>query len=130
MARRNCCNGDCCRRFTIPYSPDEIAENYRAWQACELNGDQGEDRLGHRIVEEIWLIAPMLRYIGERNTTPAGKKLDSPCHWYTCVHFDGKDCGIYKIRPKMCRDYPYGRKCQYPGCRHTNRKRREARCVG
>ena len=124
MARRNCCKGDCCRRFTLPLSPEEIAENYRAWRQHELKGRRGKDHFGHRLVDEIWLIAPMLRYIGESDVATDGKKLNSKFHWYACVHFDGKDCGIYGIRPKMCRDYPYGRKCQYPGCKYTNRKRR------
>lgn len=37
---------------------------------------------------------------------------------YTCKHFDHttRDCGIYEMRPAMCRDYPYGRVCKFEGC--------------
>lgn len=33
-----------------------------------------------------------------------------------CWYFDGKDCTIYETRPRMCRNYPYGRPCNFDGC--------------
>ncbi len=37
---------------------------------------------------------------------------------FTCRHLvrDSGDCSVYDTRPRMCRDYPYGGTCQYPGC--------------
>lgn len=37
---------------------------------------------------------------------------------FTCAHFDAqtRGCNIYQTRPIMCRDYPYGRKCEHLDC--------------
>lgn len=34
---------------------------------------------------------------------------------YTCRHWDEETglCGVYEDRPRMCRDFPYGRRCDY-----------------
>jgi Fe-S-cluster containining protein len=36
--------------------------------------------------------------------------------YYTCKHFDGKNCTIYAHRPKMCRDYGVVTPCTHNGC--------------
>ena len=38
-------------------------------------------------------------------------------HHFTCRHWDEETrlCTIYPDRPNMCRDFPYGKGCQY-GC--------------
>lgn len=38
-------------------------------------------------------------------------------HNFTCRHWDESTrlCGIYEDRPKMCRRFPYGKKCPF-GC--------------
>jgi Fe-S-cluster containining protein len=37
--------------------------------------------------------------------------------WYTCRNLqeDGL-CAVYETRPAMCREYPYGDQCMFPGC--------------
>jgi Fe-S-cluster containining protein len=32
-------------------------------------------------------------------------------------------CKIHSTRPRMCRDFPYGRAGQYPGCGYKGRKK-------
>lgn len=42
---------------------------------------------------------------------------------YTCRHHGAAtgDCRIYAERPRMCRDYPYGRAGQQPECTAEHR---------
>ena len=35
---------------------------------------------------------------------------------FDCRHHDGRNCTRYADRPKMCRDYPYGKACGRAGC--------------
>lgn len=67
---------------------------------------------------DVHLVATMVRPLGEFTTHPiTGTEYDQPTALYSCVHLDGDgDCGIYDRRPAMCRDYPYGRRCEYSGC--------------
>lgn len=103
------CTGDCCRSFPLGHSPEEMAANYRAWRS------KGKGP----IINDIFLIWPMIRHLGffDKNPTAPEKGSTSGEHYYSCIHLnDFGDCGIYEDRPAMCRDYPYGIKCQYPGC--------------
>ena len=108
-----CTGGHCCRLFYLPYSPEELAENYRAWRVQEP-----KDRNGHNQLIDIHLIAPMVRYAGLCERSPwSGETLEKPSHYYRCAHLsDQGDCQIYDIRPQMCRVYPNGRECTYHGC--------------
>ncbi|NUO50701.1 MAG: YkgJ family cysteine cluster protein [Polyangiaceae bacterium] len=74
--------------------------------------------------EDGYVIQAMLRvariaYPGE--ALPSGQivgpQSDAVIIW-TCAHFDveTRNCGIYEKRPRMCREYPYGRPCELPGC--------------
>ena len=116
------CTGGCCKRFTLPGSPDE------------LRADAEAHRRGtpHRWAAEIQRIADMVIYLGfsdrGHNGEPGGYSGEAtPKHWYTCAYFDGvsHNCLIYGIRPGMCRDYPaYGdpeSKCGVWGCRAEGR---------
>lgn len=124
----NRCTGHCCRSFCLPLSPKELREAYERWRAS-LDGHpiyKNEEPKDKRIYNDIWLVAPMAKHIGIKQTfqqvnppdheLTEGKKL--PGHWYRCKHFDDKTkkCSIYEIRPRMCRDYPYGESCNYAGC--------------
>lgn len=40
------------------------------------------------------------------------------CKWYDWI---GKKCTNYQDRPSVCRDYPYGNACKFPGCTLKNR---------
>lgn len=104
------CTGHCCREFTLTHSQENLNRAYAAWMRRETSWKKRGGRILRSIPADIHLIAPMVR--------PLNKKLKgNPL--YTCVHIqDNGDCGIYKMRPKMCRDYPYGKVCDHKkkGC--------------
>jgi Fe-S-cluster containining protein len=109
------CTGDCCKRFSIRYSPSEIREHYAKWLKALKEGAPLSRDIGF---EDIWTIALMVRYLGTDDIGVDGNKLNAKAHWYTCIHFNKEtnDCDIYEQRPAMCRNYPYGSPCLYPGC--------------
>jgi Fe-S-cluster containining protein len=119
------CKGQCCRVFTLPLPPEELKERYEHF----LNN--GKDRLHksdqrsyyqkneqYTSTEEIYLIYPMVKYLGKFKKTPQGYRTNEYIHHYTCKHLDKKtgNCTIYEIRPKMCRRYPDAGICYYKGC--------------
>lgn len=129
------CWGHCCRTFSLPLGPAELEAAYHRWVALKLSpGGQrlvrgGSDKEYERfnIIQDIHLIYPMVRYLGCFNHPPFKEVNPSPrvpTHYYTCKHFSEstRSCTIYPIRPAMCRDYPYGGKCNYAGCTWTERK--------
>jgi Fe-S-cluster containining protein len=103
------CTGHCCRRFSIPEPPEEIWKRYEAWQKGS------SDR---RLTVDIHIIAPMLIYLGQSSYDCDGLTMREPKHFYTCKHFNTEsgDCTIYKYRPQMCSEYPYGSTCRYLDC--------------
>ena len=126
------CTGHCCQRFYLPYSPwelDDIARKVvaraaftKAW--CEtLPALDLDDRstwetplvpipaeLTGPNVEDIVQIAGMVEFIA----------FEDGGHWYRCKNLrDDGNCGIYSQRPRMCRDYPYGRACGFVACTWT-----------
>lgn len=80
---------------------------YDAWRS----GAQS-DAHARPIGADIHLIASMAR-LNSIETSADGRK----DYRYRCVHLqeDG-NCGIYEIRPTMCRDYPYDKGCTFDGC--------------
>lgn len=57
---------------------------------------------------------------------PLGTEIDgdgTTRFYFTCRHLDqgSGDCKIYELRPRMCRDYPYGKACIVEGCTAPNR---------
>lgn len=94
----NRCTGHCCRAFfgIEYYDTVRRAENHRR---------------SDNIVEadECDFIAGMVVDIPAHGDSNAGA---------TCVHYDEDtgNCGAYATRPAMCRDYPYGKPCEQPGC--------------
>lgn len=49
-----------------------------------------------------------------------GEEGCDPEYCFTCRHLlPNNDCLIYTARPRMCRNYPYGKKCRYPECTYT-----------
>lgn len=133
------CMGHCCADFTLPYSPEELRSRYLAWR----RGGDTELRMGSTtsaardpIPEDIHLIYPMLLHLGQFHSpndayvNPPNPSVEAtysdhhPPHHYTCKHFDSEtgNCGIYEIRPAMCRNYPYASTCNYAGCTWRERK--------
>jgi len=94
------CTGHCCRCFSLPYGPDELATR----KARIKDGEQ---------------IVAMVRYLGR--TVPPGmphqRNESSSDHYYTCTNLLANgDCGIYETRPGMCRNFPDDGPCPYPQC--------------
>lgn len=93
------CTGHCCRRFFLPFSPDELKAAYFRKMGAATDG---------LLLEDIDLVWPMVRFI-EQDTNGG--------HFYSCRHLQPNgDCGIYSVRPAMCRDYPYGASRNFQDC--------------
>lgn len=93
------CTGHCCLRFYLPYVGAE------AVAAAVLE---------HNIIDGAFIVDMILPIEGpldEYNSQGL----------FTCRHFDGIDCTVYESRPKMCKDYPYGRPCTNSECTMENR---------
>lgn len=102
-------HGHCCRSFVVragtdnPLTLAEVHENWRAWRA----GDK-LDAHGRAALYDIDLVGPMLR--------PAAPDADGSPR-FTCAHLQANgDCGIYEMRPMLCRDYPGAQGCSFDGC--------------
>jgi Fe-S-cluster containining protein len=122
------CGGQCCKRFYLPHAPDVFRSDYLRWLTNQNNtvlikNDHCDNIEAFKYAlrfNDIHIIYPMLIYLGSFDFDPAdGRKLNEKVHHYTCAHHDGKTglCRIYDTRPAMCRDYPYGVACRYPGCK-------------
>lgn len=87
------CRGHCCRRFYLPFTPDEIVK-----MAAEGRGPKDMQTVANMII-------PLHAGSAEG-------------YWYTCCHHDlvSGNCLIYGTRPEMCWAYPYGNECGYPLC--------------
>lgn len=97
------CTGHCCRSFYLPFTPEELADI-----------DDSTHIDGSKIAAMAIPVAP----VGQRPHGLAFPMIDPPVvgHYYTCRHLIGNDCSIYDERPRMCRTYPEGQKCNYKGC--------------
>jgi Fe-S-cluster containining protein len=93
------CSGNCCQRFYLDYKPKEID----LWE-------NKKDAPEHR---DAMFIKDMLIYIEDYKDDTGNPNYKGA--WYTCKHWDKstKLCTVYEQRPSMCRDFPYGKKCQY-----------------
>lgn len=124
------CTGACCEAFYLPYSPREVWNFYHIWKVSQ--GDTKHQTLLEmnsgltttpRMITEIYIIAPMLTYLGfiprPFDVVDGRSAEDETAHYYTCKHFDteARKCTIYEHRPLMCRDYPYKSGCRYKACR-------------
>jgi Fe-S-cluster containining protein len=139
---KNRCTGQCCKAFSLPYSPEELKQQYEAWKL----GSRATDGLRMRGVAssfdrhdslsiitggsdpEIYLIYPMLEYLGQMkenplpliNPMPKNLSSDWPgMHMYSCKHFDDEEkvCTIYDNRPSMCRRYGTEKQpCEFKKC--------------
>ncbi len=110
----NRCTGHCCKNFTLPGPPAMLeagsrAHTNRSRRAYWID-ESGRRHLQTWIVDGV-MINNMAIYLG---VDEDGK------HRYNCVHLQASgDCGVYDERPWMCREYPYGRGCDYEKCTWT-----------
>lgn|SRR5580698_4805981 len=104
------CTGHCCRKFYLPYDPDQLKQ----W-AIEQTGTLNEK--DSKIISE--MVIPLYPAItGAPFLEKIGGQVMKDGYFYTCKHLNIEtgDCRNYKNRPKMCSDYPYGQECQYIDC--------------
>lgn len=118
------CTGDCCRLFTLPFSPAELERRMLDVQADIDAGGISADRACDTIQ-----MATMAAFVGEvtpdQHTRHAALEPDfpwaehktEPTYWYTCRNLlPNGNCGIYAVRPAVCRTYPNKGQCLYAGC--------------
>lgn len=101
------CNGSCCERFYLPWTPETVKE-------LKDNIDSGEPNEYHEDTEMIVnMVIPL-----ESDDSTGG-------WWYTCKHWDRDTrlCTVYEQRPYMCREYPYGDKCKFCNSKCGTKKR-------
>ena len=99
----NRCSGHCCRAFTINAPHADI---------LDLRKEIPNAPPDFEMIR--WMVYPL----GLRDVAPDGTPLDPPAMYYGCRNFDeaSGDCKDYFNRPRMCREYPYGQRCQHPEC--------------
>ena len=104
------CTGHCCKRFTLPYSPEDIQAQAEAHERGDKSWLDSKGGKHMKFNPDIEQIANMIIYLdrGEKNDL----------YLYTCGNLDKEtgNCKIYEDRPSMCREYPYGKKCNFKGC--------------
>lgn len=108
------CTGRCCRDFFLPFTPESLraaAARAQEERLAELPLAPGVTDLpsspqSHRAeLEQIAAMVVPFR--------PAGPD-SSRGYRYSCVNLDEDgDCAIYDRRPDMCRNYPYGHRCDF-----------------
>ena len=117
----NGCNGSCCERFHLPVSYEELKVNYQAWRRKQKQYDWNGERKNTTL--DIFIIFPMVIPLNDgkpaKYGAATGEATEIETYHYTCKHFDKetRKCGIYDIRPHVCRDFPHGKPCQYEGCK-------------
>jgi len=100
------CTGHCCEKFTLPYTPSELRKIYEG---------RGKGEIGGATVDIDWKEAQQIILMVKsimNDYTPKNPRL------YTCRNFDvtTRNCKIYDHRPRMCRNFPYGKKCPNKEC--------------
>lgn len=100
------CTGECCKAFPISggISLDELRE-----LCATKNFIDGDVLLDMLIPLGVHVVPP-----GRHpKSLPLAASENRAQHFFTCRHFDGKNCGIYENRPDMCKRYPYGDPCEH-----------------
>jgi Fe-S-cluster containining protein len=88
------CSGNCCSEFYLPFDKEAIAL---------ITDAPGETEIAY--IKD--MVIHLTDFVNPVNGDKGGL--------YTCKHWNSvtKLCKEYEKRPRMCRDYPYGKKCQY-----------------
>ena len=100
------CTGNCCRRFALDQSWEELQALAIAYKADPTASRQrGED-------SDIITIAEMV--------IPVQSSRNKKEHVFRCKNLGSNgDCGIYEVRPQMCRDFPGPEGCHFRGCKSS-----------
>ncbi len=119
------CNGDCCKYFFLPFSPEELKEEeYLARKEIYFAQIAGHwVKLCKYDPKELIQVAEMVRFI-ESKPSSTNPKITN--HYYYCTkQLSNGNCGIYATRPRLCSDYPsynIDNKCKYPNCTWKRQK--------
>lgn len=107
-----CSTAQCCRNFPLSVPLAELRENVRH-HAARASATTGElppcDAYGRPPVLDAAFVVDMVIPV----------RRDEHGLWrYRCRHLVGNDCSVYERRPHLCRDFPYGRRCDHAddGC--------------
>lgn len=121
------CRGNCCRAFTLPFSPTELQDHAEKQARRDANPGAGYEGSKWNEIEQVagmavylgrgWMDADSGDFISEFEGLGRGYNMTGARDVYTCRNLrDNGDCGIYETRPKMCRDYPYEQPCHFSQC--------------
>lgn len=112
------CPGSCCAVFTYldmdhPRFPTTMDADFISDMLIQLDLVSAAERLtelGPDVQPEFLDESDLFDWEGRLLTDPTRRLM-------TCRHWDIETrlCTVYEQRPRMCRDYPYGRTCDY-GC--------------
>lgn len=114
------CKGECCRSFSLPYSPEDLG---RMRAALASEGEEWPEGLDYP--QDAPTLLSMLVYLGAHTNSPVARMRPEDVrpegfelrHWYTCTHLQPNgDCGNYENRPAMCSLYPYEGVCRWADC--------------
>jgi hypothetical protein len=115
-------------------SPEQLAASYAAWEArrdfLSQESDDGDNDVSEKCIgplppipegvdlyEDIDQLYTMLVYLGQTNPREPWNPPATTGGYYDCIHLlPSGDCGNYKNRPRMCREYPYGQPCRFAIC--------------
>ena len=93
------CGGLCCKRFYLPLGPVEL-DQYSRRSAARSRGHVLRE--GEAWTEDGAVMGEAFVYLGYFPVDACGRPSQEFGHYWT---------------PKVCREYPYGRRCEYPGCK-------------
>ncbi len=89
------CTGACCRRMVISKAGD-------VWT---------REQIEKGATDGIFIADMLLPIQGPQQEGGA-----EPGTVFTCRHFDGHNCTVYEMRPRMCRAHGREDECLNPGC--------------
>jgi Fe-S-cluster containining protein len=103
------CTGHCCKKFYLPYEPDELVE-------FRKRNEGGTIKLAQDNVKVCDMVIPLGPLNGKDVNGDPYKGLVNG-YYYTCKNYKDGNCSIYETRPYVCSDYPYeGHTCKYKAC--------------
>ena len=110
LTTRTRCSGHCCREVLL--AGGSISRRRLETLAVEA----AANGFIEWVIEAAYVIDMLVPVVGPSPSRTDVWRTESS-HAYACRHFDGtSSCTAYEARPRLCRDYPYGRACSEPGC--------------
>ena len=103
------CTGHCCYEFWVPVGSLEQLQQ----EVIDFPEDKERATIAKMLIPVHTAHKADHNYVGQ---------------YFKCKNFvstGGRTgyCGDYENRPKMCWDYPYGKRCQQEACEYTDARR-------